>query len=138
MNLKQLSPQILVAYETLGLTIAEIAEQQEVPEGIVVTCLKQFSKQYQGEDTGQPSGRAAELISEYETLARFSEDDGVRERALKFLIDEEKGRNDIPKEHLALKKAQTQMNAVDLKLKIDQFNTTLAQTRKTIAETIND
>lgn len=134
-----MNTQIVTAFETLGLSLEQIAGQFDIEVDEVRAILFDNSRAYR-----QQCGRlrsedeVEELLTEYRALAKRSEVDAVRERALRFLIDERKGRNDIGKETLELKKRQTKVGEIDLSLRIAQFNETLKSTRAQIESTLEE
>lgn len=90
---------IKTAYEELELTPEEIAEDQGLELGAVKACLKQNSPKF---NRGVKSGTEEDISDEeykqilgaYKQLALYSENDFVRERSLRQLINEKKGRLD--------------------------------------------
>lgn len=105
------SQSILEAYETLGLSVSDISEQNGLEPDSVKAVLYQFSRKYRDslkdtisasckenkdylkESFGRDSYSAAkEAIA---GLLYTADCDAVRFRAAKFVIDEEKGRNDM-------------------------------------------
>ncbi len=101
MNALQLS--IVHQYDELGMTIEEIAEEHPNLDPVgIKTCLTTFSLKYKQENStpDQPEITDDEhrlFMNSYKGLALGAEDEKVRERALKFLINEKKGRNDVIK-----------------------------------------
>lgn len=127
--------QVVAAYEQLGLTPAQIAEQMEMEEGQVKALLYQLSSRYK-QELGGTIDSTDELIKLYEDLARSSPQDAVREKALRFLIDEKKGRNDIPMELLKLKRRQQANEDVDILMKVSDFNTAISKIRESLDNTL--
>ena len=106
---------IITAYEVCGLSPEEIAAQEDLEVESVKAVLLQFSVQYRksftavtavaiekGEDVTLGAPDPEPEITEveykamwdaYKQLAMYSEVDSVRERALRFALEEKKGRN---------------------------------------------
>lgn len=103
--------QILTGHE-LGHSCSEIAEQLELDLNQVEACLMQNCPSYRSDKktTGTPalSGELnlEVILNEYRILAQFGESEMVRERALRNLINELKGRNDLEERALRLKERQ--------------------------------
>lgn len=117
--------QIVYAYESLGHTPKEIAslfeEHGETEESVLAT-LSNYSSKYisllnirgKASTNGElMDEEEAELLQEYRLLSRKSDNDLVKERALKFLINEKKGRNDVAVKTLKLKEKQANIDQVD-------------------------
>jgi hypothetical protein len=96
--------EIITCYETLGLSPDAIAAEYGYELESIKAVLLSFSKLYREreklvkaeanqvkEDISE--GEYEEILSAYKTLALTSDNDHVRERALRNLIDEKKGRN---------------------------------------------
>lgn len=103
---------IVTAYEVCGLTPSEIALQEDLEVEAVKSVLLQFSAKFRKEGE-QPSFQQQsnglvesvdpepEITSDeyramwaaYKEIALYSEVDSVRERALRFALEEKKGRN---------------------------------------------
>ena len=71
-----------------------------------------------------------EIIHALKSLARSAESEKVREAALKYLHAELTGRNNIERENLELKKVRLQLDAVDVGMRLKQFNTAIERARK--------
>lgn len=109
---------IVTAYEVCGLSPEEIAAQEDLEVESVKAVLLQFSMDYRKnttavavttikpsveEDTEEPTTVDPEpeispeeyktMWDAYKQLALYSEVDAVRERALRFALEEKKGRN---------------------------------------------
>ncbi len=125
---------IKVAYETLGLTLEQIAEQQELTVGEVHSILWSVSPKFK-KDFGGTASSEDDLLEHYKNLALSSPVDAVREKALRYLIDERKGRNDVPIELLKLKKRSQAVEEVDLSLRLAQFNAEITKTREMLIDT---
>lgn len=125
---------IRTAYEILGLTVPQIAEQQEMQEGEVQSVLWEISSLYRKEHAGQMQSED-DFMQLYENLARNSTVDAVRERALRNIINERKGRNDIPLELLKLKKRAQAVDEVDTMSRILQFNEEISRVRESLNAT---
>ncbi len=116
--------QIVYAYELLGLTPQQIAQQFEEAgesEETIIGILSNHSQKYITELRYRTKDAVkagddkelAELETEYTILARTSKNDLVKERALKFLINEKKGRNDLGEKNLKLKERALNLATVD-------------------------
>lgn len=127
--------QVVAAYEQLGLSPAQISEQMEMEEGQVKALLWELSSQYKKE-VGGTVDTTDELVRLYEQLARCSPNDSVREKALRFLIEEKKGRNDIPMELLRLKRRQQANEDVDVLMKVSDFNNAISRIRNSLDDTL--
>jgi hypothetical protein len=119
---------IKVAYEVLNLTVPQIAEQQELSEGEVKSILWAVSMKFK-KDFGGAVQEEDEITQLYTDLARCSPVDAVREKALRFLMNEKRGRNDIPLELLKLKKRSQAVEEVDLSMRLSQFNAEIEKVR---------
>ena len=94
---------LLSLFENLGLSLDQIAAEESIPEAEVKAVLYQHSRQYRDsvdkeksrEDISDEEFQA--LLYTYKEIAMHAEDDSVREKALRFLINEKKGRNDADK-----------------------------------------
>ena len=114
------------SYDTLGLSVEEIAEQQELDVTAVKAALLQSSAKYRAQSkkedelnfTPDEQAIAKRVIAE---LAMGAEDDHVRLRAAKYLRDDAKGRLDLGK-------------ASDLRINVLQFNQILVRAKESIAE----
>lgn len=127
--------QVVAAYEQLGLSPVQIAEQMEMEEAQVKSLLYQLSTKYK-QELGGIIDSTDELVKLYEDLARCSPNDLVREKALRFLIDERKGRNDIPMELLRLKRRQQANEDVDILMKVSDFNKAITSIRESVNNTL--
>lgn len=127
--------QVVAAYEQLGLSPAQISEQMEMEEGQVKSLLWELSSRYK-QEVGGTVDTTDELIKLYEQLARCSPNDAVREKALRFLIEEKKGRNDIPMELLRLKRRQQANEDVDVLMKVSDFNNAISKIRESLDSTL--
>jgi|KBSSwiStaDraftv2_1062776.scaffolds.fasta_scaffold06488_9 hypothetical protein len=132
---------IVTAYETLGLNIEEISEQLDIDYDDVKVQLWENSKSYRNSlqnDSDTSEDKYQELLRMYETLARNSDVDSVREKALRNLINEYRGRNDLGLKELELKKKHLKVEEVDMSMRIAQFNAQMAQTRSVISKTLEN
>lgn len=77
-----------------------------------------------------------ELLTEYRHLSRASDNDLVKERALKFLINEKKGRNDLAARGLALKERQTGLQEVNTAARAKEFIDVMKQINDKLALTL--
>ena len=95
---------IVSDYEQNGASPEQIAQDQDLDITAVKATLLQFSSKYR--DTLQDKKSAlvekedvtedeySEILAAYKNLALYSDNDFLRERALRNLINERKGRND--------------------------------------------
>lgn len=125
---------IRVAYETLGLTVEQIAEQQDLAVGEVRSILYGVSAVYK-QDIGSTLETEDEFVELYKDLARSCPETAVREKALRFLINEKKGRNDVPVELLKLKRRAQAVEEVDIMTRLAQFGDEIRQARAAINTT---
>jgi hypothetical protein len=95
--------QIVAAYDSLGMTIDEIAEQFECDAVAVKSCLLQFSTKFKTEHravetrlnvefTPDEQFRAKEVIVH---LMDYAEDPYLQSRMARYIRDDSKGRLDI-------------------------------------------
>lgn len=119
---------IRVAYEVLNLTIEQIAEQQELAVSEVKAILYQTSSAYKSEFAGEADEDDVKEL--YTELARTSTVDAVRERALRFLINEKMGRNDVGLRLCKLKEREQSVGEVDLAMRLHSFNEELKRARE--------
>lgn len=113
------SEQIVTLYEDLGVKPPEIAEALECELGAVELVLAQSSAKYRASkaiaQTGSNSNKAigqtrlfddeqaAEAARVLLQQMQYSEDEHIRQKAARFVIDEVKGRNDVKNiRHLTL------------------------------------
>lgn len=98
--------QIVTAFEELGLSPEEIAEQQEIEELSVKATLLQFSGKFRteckedGASIVNHNFADNDLVEANATIAyimRNGEDEHVRFRAAKYIRDDKKGRLDALK-----------------------------------------
>jgi len=125
--------QIVFAYEELSLSPEEIASQFEdygLSVEDVQALLADFSAKYretlslrsEAQTRGEGTKEDLEiLLAEYRHLSRASDNDLVKERALKFLIQEHKGRNDLPTKNLALKERALGITEVNTSQRAQEF-----------------
>ena len=122
--------QIIFAYEELGLSPADITTQfddYDFEEADIRTLLADYSVKYRDElsersaGEGQTEDELLKLLSEYRHLSRDSANDLVKERALKFLINESKGRNDLAARTLSLKERVMGAAEVDTAKRASEF-----------------
>ena len=117
-----------VAYETLGLTVEQIAEQQELEVSEVRAVLWQVSRKFK-QDTGAAIESSDEIEELYKDLAKHSSVDAVREKALRFLINEKRGRNDVPVELMRIKQRAQIVNETNLAMNLANFNEEMRRIR---------
>jgi len=120
-----------VAYETLGLTVEQIAEQQDLEIGEVRAVLWQVSRKFK-QDTGETVKSEDEIEELYKDLAKNSSVDAVREKALRFLINEKRGRNDVPVELMKIKQRAQMVNETNLAMNLTSFNEEMRRIRDSL------
>ena len=118
--------QVVTAYEISGLNEFMIADQLDIPEDDIRIILLRDSSLYQdrhnlvkpgslmaGVDAAadKDSLEYRQFRSQYEAMLKVTDNDIVREKGLKYLMDEAKGRNDLAAAHLKLKQQQVQKSA---------------------------
>ena len=94
-RLNALTSSILEAFETLGLSIEEIAKTQELEEVVVKSVLLQYSEKYRSLVKNNESIKEEDLVTKEETrgylnaykMLSNSDDDYLRERVLRNLIN---------------------------------------------------
>lgn len=120
--------QIVELFEQASLDAATIAAELQVSEAYVQSTLMQFSKRYRAEqrmvktesaaattkvDFKHPYMEEAELkefYAAYKNLALTTEDDTIKEKALRTLIDDARGRKDAEMLKLEHEKEQANKN----------------------------
>ena len=120
-----------VAYETLGLSVEQIAEQQDLEVAEVRAVLWQVSRKFK-QDTGETLEAEDEIEELYKDLAKHSSVDAVREKALRFLINEKKGRNDVPVELMRIKQRAQAVNETNLAMNLVSFNEEMRRIRESL------
>jgi len=93
--------QIVSAYETCGMTVEEIANDQELEPLAIKATLMQFSSNYrqdlkkqENEDiefSGEDHRAAVDVIR---NIAKYSEDERLQLKAATYIRDDKKGRLD--------------------------------------------
>ncbi len=125
--------QIVAAYETCEVTPEEIAEQFGIELETVKIALLQSPKYResikQGEEEDVTQDEYKAILHEYKSLAFSTRDDGVKEKSLRFLINEKKGRNST---NAALLKGS------GVVFNILQINASIAKTRQQLAKLLPD
>lgn len=122
---------IVSMYEELGLDTATIAVQFEKDEADIIYILRKNSEKFQADESNgkayfKPDDLQA-LLTEYKNLALSSEEDSIREKALRFLIEEASGRNE---RRIAKHEAKETNNTFN----ILQINETLKKAREVLGE----
>lgn len=138
--------QIVFAYEELGLSPEDIASQFDEVVSLEDTycILSSFSKKYlaslqqrttdaQTRPGPAPESELDALLEEYRLLSKVADNDLVKERALKFLINEHKGRNDLGAKQLALKERQQGLAEIDVAKRADSFITAMQSIQQKLA-----
>lgn len=123
--------QIVSAFEDLGLTPDQIAEQFEYDEGAVKTILFQCSSVYRKAAKGDVSlqysdddaERAMQIIKD---VAFGSEDDHLRFKAACRIVDEKKNRLDVQKSVSGL----ANFNIVNFNVRMQEALRSLEKTRE--------
>jgi hypothetical protein len=94
-----------MAYEMYGMSVDALADEHSLEPTAVKALLLRHSRKYKENLQEEKEQEGAteedisrdeykELIASYKELARFSDNEHIKERALRFLIEEKKGRND--------------------------------------------
>ena len=94
----------LLALRNQGLSAEEIAESLSLEVGAVKHCLLENSPEYRRRNNKQKRENITDeeeeqLFAAYKDLAMNSENEHIREKALRWLISEKKGYND-PKRNI--------------------------------------
>src|SRR5512138_2324777 len=89
--LNALTSSILEAFETLGLSVEQIAESQNLEIVVVKSVLLQYSSKYKQQEGAAPEELVSKdevksYVAAYKMLA-YNEDDYLRERVLRNLIN---------------------------------------------------
>ena len=106
---------ILVAFEELGMTPEQIAQQEDVDIAAVKAILMQFSSMYRKECkqddtlnfTDDELVRANQVII---NLMQYSEDENLRFRAAQYVRNDKKGRLDVVQQMAGLNVNVLQFN----------------------------
>lgn len=128
--------QVINAFEQLGMSPEEIAEDQDLDIVAVKSILAQFSSLFRKQAKGDKDASvgftedqhqmAVDVIAQ---LAAYSEDERVKLRAAQFIRDDKKGRRDL-------------VNMAGLNINVLTFNQTMqkalaAKNRAKNAEVLN-
>jgi len=121
--------QIKTAFEELGMTVEDIAEDQELEVTAVKACLMQCSSKYRGLCRTEDKEAALNFTDEQladanrtiHDLMMGAEDEGVRLKAAMYLRDDKRGRKEVVK------------GVGGMQFNILQFNETLKRVRNEIA-----
>lgn len=125
--------QVVTAYELSGLNEFHIAESLDLLENDVINILQSNSEIYRERHScsslalanaaagDKSSPEYLKLKKLYETLAQTSDNDMVRAKCLQWLMDEERGRNDLPAQHLDFLKQKHQKGATQEE-RLKKFN----------------
>jgi hypothetical protein len=124
--MSSINQSIVTAFEELGMTPEQIAEEYNLEIESIKATLMQFSSVFRqnAKKDDQLNFTDQELIAANQTIAQimqYSEDDNLRLRAARYLRDDKKGRLD------AVKMAGLNINVL-------QFNVQLQKARKAIQE----
>ncbi len=124
--------EIVALYEQQELTVPEIAGALRVDDDYVRGTLMQFSAVFKGEvDSKYKEAKKAgpvsecefnEFVDEYKNLARETDNPYLKERTLRYLMNEYQGRNEVA----ALMKVR---GTGDVKIQINMFNDALKAAR---------
>jgi len=122
--------QVLLAKNKLGWSMEVICSQFSITEleYRAIVAAEEGIKEALG-DLQTPEQVTAGLRN----LAVSSDSPKVQLEALKYLHAEMTGRNDIPRLTLELKKQKLQLEAVNVGLKLDQFNSSVLRARNRVA-----
>lgn len=120
--------QIIYAYKELDWSAETISTQLDIDINEVREVI---SKEVGLKDLlSKTLDNDNDILELLKSLARTAESEKVRADALKYLHAELKGRNDLPKEHLDLKRQKLQLEAVDVGMRLKQFNDALERSNK--------
>lgn len=120
--------QILYAYKELGITPEIIASQFEIDLSIVQGIIAKEEGVKAILETGLEKGE--DVIALLKNLAMNADSDKVKLEALKYLHSEQTGRNNIPAQHLELKKQKLLLDSVNVATNLSKFNESLKRSRE--------
>lgn len=136
--------QIVSSYELSGLNVYAIAEQLDIDdhkdvERILAGNSELYQKhiganRLQSLDPGPKIGANLSVVNpeyeklkqQYRSLAESAPESSVREKALRWLLDEERGRNDVALGHLELKSRELQTRSKQEE-RLEKFNELVKQ-----------
>ncbi len=125
--------QILVASSQMGWSAEMISEQLDIPliqvQAVIASQKGVDALLQEGGDLKSPE----DILQMLRNLVLTSESPKVKLEALKYLHGEVTGRNDLPKEHLELKKQKLQLEAVNTAVNIKRFNASISKARELIS-----
>lgn len=86
---------ICALYEDNGLTVEQIAEDQGFDKMLVISTLLNFSPKFRSEQSGAEKedfelvtkAELKEFLTDYKQIARYADDESLRARCLKDLIN---------------------------------------------------
>lgn len=125
--------QVMFAKDELGLEPEQIAIQLDLDVGEVNGIIARESgiKEALASSDAQTPEEIEDFLRQ---LAISSDNDKVRLEALKYLHAEKKGRNDLGKENLELKRKRLALDAVNVGMNLEKFNMALGKARTKKAE----
>lgn len=92
---------VITAYETCDLSVEEIAEEFQLDPLAVRMTLRGYSQLYrmrekEGKETKPDvdDEEYQQILTSYKQIALYSDNDAIREKACRRLMDEKKGRLD--------------------------------------------
>lgn len=120
--------QVMFAKDELGLDPEQIAIQLDLDLSEVAGIIARESgiKEALASSAAQTPEEIEDFLKQ---LAISSENDKVRLEALKYLHAEKKGRNDLGKEALELKRKRLALDAVNVGMNLEKFNMALEKAR---------
>jgi hypothetical protein len=109
------SQQIVSAFEDLGLSPEDIAESQDLEVSAVKSILMQFSSVFRKAAKKEESldftvDEAQEAKAAIISVMRYTDDDNLKLRAARYLLDDKKGRLDNIQAHAGLNINVIQIN----------------------------
>lgn len=91
---------IITAFQELGISEEDIAEQEGVEVETVKAILMQYVPEYRTKVSSDINSEdKEEILSALKNIGLYGENEGVRAKVLRYLYDEAKGRNDKREEN---------------------------------------
>lgn len=119
--------QILYAYKELEIDPEIIASQFEVPLSTVQAIIAKEDGVKTLVEKGIENGD--DIIALLKNLAIHGDSDKVKLDAIKYLHAEQKGINNIPLQHLELKRQKLALESVNVATNLAKFNESLKRSR---------
>ena len=121
--------QALLAYKELKWDIETISKQLDIE----IEEARSIIASSEGVSEALKAGGAKtpeEVLEAIKSLAATTTSDKVKAELLKYLHAEISGRNNIPMEDLKLKRQKLQLEAVNVGMKVQEFNDNLKRSRE--------